>query len=220
MKGSTNESVGENFQKDLLHTARNKTLDVILETSKLIKPGMSENEAKLLIKNALAQVGAPKSWHPPKVRFGENTLLSFSETGKEDVILANNDIYFFDLGSIFDGHEGDVGRPFYVGNDPEMKRCCLDCEKIWNDVRDYWKKTQASGVQLYEFAKKQARSYGWVLSIEKANGHRIADFPHAARIRGNIEEFQQSPTPDRWILEIQIRHPERPFGAFYEDLLT
>ena len=70
------------------------------------------------------------------------------------------------------------------------------------------------------FAQNCAKSYGWILSLEKANGHRISDFPHAARIRGNIEEFDSTPAPDRWILEIQIRHPTRPFGAFYEDLLS
>jgi hypothetical protein len=25
--------------------------------------------------------------------------------------------------------------------------------------------------------------------------------------------------PDRWVLEIAIIHPDRPFGAFYEDPL-
>ena len=28
-----------------------------------------------------------------------------------------------------------------------------------------------------------------------------------------------APTTDLWVLEIQIRHPERQIGAFYEDLL-
>jgi methionyl aminopeptidase len=53
-----------------------------------------------------------------------------------------------------------------------------------------------------------------------ADDHRIADFPHAARTRGSIEGFEQTPAPNRWILEIQIRHPSKTFGAFYEDLLN
>jgi hypothetical protein len=28
-----------------------------------------------------------------------------------------------------------------------------------------------------------------------------------------------APTTDLWVLEIQIRHPERQIGTFYEDLL-
>lgn len=32
----------------------------------------------------------------------------------------NNDIFFLDLGPIFNSHEGDVERPFAIGNDPEI----------------------------------------------------------------------------------------------------
>jgi hypothetical protein len=59
-----------------------------------------------------------------------------------------------------------------------------------------------------------------VLSLKKAAGHRIADFPHTARRRGSIEKLEYIPATNRWILEIQIRHPEKPFGAFFEDLLN
>ncbi|PIS10460.1 MAG: hypothetical protein COT73_09210 [Bdellovibrio sp. CG10_big_fil_rev_8_21_14_0_10_47_8] len=93
-------------------------------------------------------------------------------------------------------------------------------EKIWHEVRDYWSNRGVSGRELYLFAETRAQKYGWILSLQKANGHRIADFPHAARSRGSIEGFEKSPAQNRWILEIQIRHPEKEFGAFYEDLLS
>ena len=77
-----------------------------------------------------------------------------------------------------------------------------------------------TGEELYKFAEECAVARGWRLSLQKANGHRISDFPHVARIRGSIEGFLEKPSANRWILEIQIRHPSKAFGAFYEDLLN
>jgi Xaa-Pro aminopeptidase len=220
MLGITDETVGGEFQDHLLQQARDKTLQVILESAAYVVPGMTESEAKTLIGERQARLGAAKSWHPPQIRFGENTLLPFGEKGQEELRLKEDDIFFFDIGPIFDGHEGDVGRAFVVGQDPEMQKCCRDAEAIWQEVRDHWKTQHKSGPELYQFARTRAKLRGWVLTAEKANGHRIADFPHAARSRGSIEEFDRNPAPNRWILEIQIRHSVRAFGAFYEDLLN
>lgn len=213
------ESVGQQFQNDLLKSARDKSLAVIIEASNIIKPGMSENEAKKLVQDIQARMGAPKSWHPPQIRFGENTLLPFGQKGIENPVLKENDIYFLDIGPIFDGHEGDVGRPFFVGNNTEMAKCCRDAALIWQAVRNHWINTNENGKELYQFARNCAQNHGWQLSLDEANGHRISDFPHAARMRGTIEGFEQKPSANRWILEIQIKHPTKAFGAFYEDLL-
>lgn len=215
-----NETVGEKFSEKLLQEARDKTLEVIEEAAKLTKPGMSEREAKALIKKIQAEKGCPKFWHPPQIRFGENTLEAFSRPGGGDGVLKENDIFFFDLGPLFEDHEGDVGRSYAVGNDPEMKKCAKDCEEIFFEVRDEWRKTGISGKELYEFAERCAERRGWILTTHGANGHRVADFPHTARKRGAIAKLDNSPAANRWILEIQIRHPKRLFGAFYEDLLN
>lgn len=219
MSGNKSESVGDEFRNDLLKLARDKSLAVIMEASAYIKVGMTEFEARNLVRDIQTQMGAPKSWHPSQIRFGENTLLPFGQQGKENPILKEDDIYFLDIGPIFNGHEGDVGRPFVVGNDIEMKRCCSDASLIWHEVRNHWASTNASGKELYQVARTSAESRGWLISLQEANGHRISDFPHAARFRGSVEGFEQKPASDRWILEIQIRHPTKPYGAFYEDLL-
>jgi Xaa-Pro aminopeptidase len=219
MSGSAVETVGDQFQDDLLKVARDKSLAVIEEASLHIKSGMSESQAKKLIQDIQNQMGAPSSWHPPQIRFGENTLLPFGQAGKENLILKENDIYFLDIGPIFNGHEGDIGRPFVVGSDFEMEKCCRAASLIWHEVRNHWVSTNASGKELYEFARTSAESHGWLISLREANGHRISDFPHAVRIRGSIEGFEQKPAPNRWILEIQIRHVTKIYGAFYEDLL-
>jgi hypothetical protein len=50
-------------------------------------------------------------------------------------------------------------------------------------------------------------------------GHRLADFPHPAIHKGTLATTNYTPKTDLWVLEVQIRHPTRPFGAFFEDLL-
>lgn len=220
MDGIAKETVGENFRADLLLKARDLTLRVIEEAAARIKPGTSEKEGKKIVAEVQKELGSPKSWHPPQIRFGENTILPFNGVGAENVVLQEDDIFFLDLGPVFEDHEGDVGRSFSLGKNPDYERCCKDAEEIWHKVADRWSSTQATGPELYEYAAKLALERGWVLSLQKANGHRVADFPHAARARGSVEKFPGHPAPQRWILEIQIRHPSMKFGAFYEDILN
>jgi hypothetical protein len=59
---------------------------------------------------------------------------------------------------------------------------------------------------------------GWTLNLD-IKGHRVSDFPHAIYRGGDLGDLDQYPNGGLWILEIQIAHMERPFGAFYEDLL-
>lgn len=214
------ETVGEQFSPDLLRFARDKTLEVIERAAKEMKPGMSEREAKKIIQNLQKELGAPRAWHAPQIRFGENTVLSFGGTSRTGPLLKENDIFFFDLGPIFENHEGDVGRTFSIGNDPEMIKCAKDVEQIWIEVRDHWYRTHVSGRELYAFAAQCAEARGWQLILKGASGHRVSDFPHIAKNRGVMGRFKEKPTENRWILEIQIRHPVRNFGAFYEDLLN
>ncbi len=214
------ETVGENFSNDLLRFARDKTLEVIERAAKLMKPGMTEQEARKIIQNLQREVGSPKSWHAPQVRFGENTILSFGGTARSGPLLKENDIFFFDLGPIFENHEGDVGRTFAIGSDKEMIKCAHDVEQIWIETRDHWYRTHVSGKDLYAFAAQSAESRGWQLILKGASGHRVSDFPHIAKRRGVMGRFKEKPIENRWILEIQIRHPTRNFGAFYEDLLN
>ena len=213
------ESVGSFFSASTIALARDLTLKVIERASQSIKPGWSEEDARFLIQDLLRSSGFEKSWHAPQIRFGVNTRCAFGETGVKEVLLGENDIFFLDLGPIFQRHEGDVGRTFTVGNDPEMIQASRDAGEIWHQVRNRWFESKASGAELYSYAKILAVERGWELSLKEANGHRIADFPHAVKQRGTIEELMFSPAPSRWILEIQINHPTRSFGAFFEDLL-
>ena len=214
------EQVGAGFSSDKVRRARDLTLEVIERLRALIHPGMIESEAKTLLKSIVAELGCEAMWHAPQIRFGANTRLPFGKPGVIDVPLQSNDLYFLDFGLVAEGHEGDVGRTYAIGNDPDMIRIAQDAQDIWWEIRNAWHAQALSGVETYKRAREAAALRGWVLNLEEANGHRIGDFPHVRQYEGSVEGCVHALGEDRWILEVQLLHPTRPFGAFYEDLLA
>ena len=180
---------------------------------------MTETDARVLLNDTLKKLGYEKIWHPPQIRFGANTVQPFGKPSDKEVVLQENDLFFLDIGPVFNGYEGDAGETFAVGDDEDLKRLATDAKAVFNDVKDFWKASGVSGRSLYTFAKDAASKRGWRLSLDGASGHRVSDFPHAIHHRGKLRTFELQPTPNRWILEIHLFHPTRKYGAFYEDLL-
>jgi len=214
------ENVGESYQDDLIEKARAKTWDLVFALAKEVRPGHTEADLEEISKKLFAEFGVEKKWHPSKLRIGVNTLKSFREISEPDVVLKENDLFFIDIGPVFYGHEGDCGKTFVLGNNPEHGAIIKASEDIHNEVKVCWKETGKTGTELYEFAQGCAKKRGYIMTLQGANGHRIGDFPHAIHHKGNLIHFDKKPAANRWILEIQIRHPEKPFGAFYEDMLS
>ena len=75
-----------------------------------------------------------------------------------------------------------------------------------------------TGKELYDFAGKKSVELGWVLNLS-LTGHRLSDFPHRAYYDGTLATVSVRPSPNLWILEVEIRHPTKPFDGFFEDLL-
>jgi hypothetical protein len=213
------QRVGENFVLDSMMYARDRTWDVVNQLSSLVRPGMLESEAAAECKRLMTALGMERIWHPSLVRFGANTLKTFKERSEGDPRLADNDIFFIDLGIVWKGHEGDAGATFVVGDDPEMIGCAVAAQRLFDDVEAYWRKTGTTGIALYEHAEHRANEMGWRLNLD-IKGHRVSDFPHAVYKAGKLGDFAACPDVGLWILEIQIAHPTRPCGAFYEDLLV
>ncbi|MDR9754337.1 M24 family metallopeptidase [Pseudomonas sp. SZMC_28357] len=213
------EAVGLAYSlKGMLH-AKQKTWEAIEEMARRIHPGMRESEALAMSLEVLNELGMDRIWHPSKIRFGANTLKTFKQPSDGDPLLADNDIFFIDLGVVWNLHEGDTGATFTVGNDPQMQACALAAKTLFERVQAHWRHHQVAGRELYRYAEEQARAMGWRLNLE-IRGHRVSDFPHAIYRAGDLGSFEQCPNVGLWILEIQIAHPTRPFGAFYEDLLA
>jgi len=212
------EATGENFSVEKLLDVRARTRKAIHVIAKQIRPGMSEDEAKDIAKSTLTEMGMRRGWHHIIVRCGPNTTKDFMERSEPGVVLGENDIFFVDIGPIYEDTEGDGGDTFVLGTDPEHARAKRDVREIWEKTREYWFDSGVSGQALYDFAIATTEELGWKLNLD-LSGHRLSDFPHSAHYDGSIADVPFELHPDRWVLEIAIIHPEKTFGAFYEDLL-
>ncbi len=213
------ERVGERFSLDGMIRARDLTAEAVRRIGARIGPGMNEAEADTLAQEVLVGMGMERLWHKNVIRFGEGTLDTFHAPIVPERVLKADDIFYVDLGAVWDGHEGDAGDTFAVGSDAEMAACAAAARALWSDVAAHWREQRVSGKALYDYALARAAQMGWRLNWE-VRGHRLSDFPHAIYKAGKLGELAGCPTAALWVLEIQIAHPSRPFGAFYEDLLA
>lgn len=212
------EAVGEAFSLPAMWRARDLTFEAVRRIAAQIGPGVTEGRGNAIAQEVLESMGMDRLWHKNVVRFGPGTTDTFFADFVPERVLADNDIFFVDLGAVWDGHEGDAGDTFVVGDDPEMHACAAAARQLWAEVADRWRGGAVSGEALYRFASDRAQAMGWTLNWE-VKGHRVSDFPHAIYTAGPLGDFDGEPVSGLWILEIQIAHPTRPIGAFYEDLL-
>lgn len=217
MPVTTAENVGTQYSLERMLDARERSWVALRDIASRILPGMTEMEAASLAQDRLDAAGMQRIWHPSIIRFGANTLKTFRERSAPDTVLGGDDIYFIDLGPVFDGHEGDVGDTFVVGGDATMHACAKAARDLFTLTAAQWREG-ITGVDLYAYADAQATAMGWRLNHE-TKGHRVGDYPHAVHKAGSLGQFDAKPVPGLWILEIQIAHPTLPIGAFFEDLL-
>jgi len=212
------EKVGTAFAPDRMFAVRDMTRAAIHEIAAQCKPGMVEEDAVEMAKDILAGHGMLRGWHDVYVRFGSNTTKTFGAPSEPGIVLGADDIFLIDIGPVFEKWEGDGGDTFVTGKDAEMARCAEDARTLFHLVRKKWREEGATGKVLYDFATEEAQRLGWELNLD-LSGHRLSDFPHAAIYDGPMATIDFTPAPLLWVLEIHIRHPGKPFGAFYEDML-
>lgn len=212
------QSFGDQFElRKLLH-ARQIAREITYELSSMIRPGMTEEEAYSLYKDLCVKFGVEKQWHPPKLRFGPNTLCNFRDVSAP-YELSDEDIFFIDIGPVIDGHEADYGETFSIGNEFGLKNIALRSKTVFDEVKKFWLENKINGEELYDFAKSRADHYGFILNMG-SDGHRIGDFPHHIHFKGGLPESEEVIIPNAWILEIHLYSRDKKYGAFFEDILT
>jgi Metallopeptidase family M24 len=212
------ERVGVDFSAATMLSVRERTRAAIHAIAAQCKPGMVEEAAVEMAKGVLKQADMQRGWHDVYVRFGSNTTKTFGEASDPGVVLGDDDIFLIDIGPVWEKWEGDGGDTFVTGGDAGMARCKRDAKALFHLVRAKWRDEKVTGEALYEFAEQQANALGWALNLD-LSGHRISNFPHAAIYEGPLAEIPFHPAPLLWVLEIHIRHPQKPYGAFFEDML-
>lgn len=212
------EATGKKFQVKPFLEMRQRTRRAVNDIAARVKVGMVEEDARSMARDLLAERGMNKGWHHIIVRFGSNTTKDFMEPSEKGIVLGAEDIFFVDIGPVHGDHEGDGGDTFVFGSDPDHQRAKSDVKVIWDDVRDVWFREKLTGRKLYDYAEKASADRGWRLNRD-LSGHRLSDFPHSAHYDGAMAAVDFRPSPLLWVLEIAIIHPERKFGAFYEDTL-
>jgi methionyl aminopeptidase len=213
------ERVGPHYDKAQMLEARRRTWQAIGKIAAGIRPGMRESEGIELARAVLKDLGLLRGWHGVYLRFGANTVLTYwNKEPPPDVVLRDNDIFYIDIGPVWEKWEGDGGDTFVVGDDPEMQRARVAVRQVFDRVHEKWRSESLSGAALYQYAAEVAAALGFELA-PRVDGHRLGDFPHKAFHEGTLAAASFAPASDLWVLEIQIRHRTLPIGAFYEDLL-
>ncbi len=211
-------NVGKSFNLDLFLKARELTIKAVHSVKEQVFIGMSEDEGHDLIDKTLDRLGASKKWHPNKFRIGQNTTKSFRERSEPNIKLQENDIYFIDIGPVWDGHEGDYGETFVTGSNNEFELIRNASKDVFTQTARVWKEQGLSGADLYDFAEDYALSLGYKLN-KAMKGHRLGDFPHHLFYKGGMVELSDSPCENLWVLEIHLLSLDEDCGAFYEDIL-
>lgn len=212
------QSFGDQFDLNKLLHARDVAREITYELSSMLRPGMTEDEAHKLYKELCLKYPVEKQWHPPKIRFGPNSICNFKDVSVP-YTLQDEDIFFIDIGPVIDGHEADYGETFAIGNQHLHKNIALRSKTVFDEVRSYWMENKTTGEKLYEFAKQRAEHYGYILNMG-SDGHRIGDFPHHIHFKGALPETEEVIIPNAWILEIHLYSKDKKIGAFFEDILT
>ena len=207
------------FRLELQETAQTRAWETLALAAAMIEPGMNDLDGKAIVDQAIMDSGAERLWHASQVRFGTNTLLPFGEAPAMPHILEPNDIFFLDIGPCYDGHEGDVGSGFTLGQVPAYQNLIDDSKAVFAAVKAHWAEAGANGRDLYNFALAEAARRGRTLALEGASGHRIGAFPHRVHHSGKLKAFGKTPSPACWILEIHVVDHALKAGAFYEDML-
>lgn len=216
--GHPEERNGANYDVAQMMEARRRTRQAIHLIADQVRPGMVEEDACAMAREILKGEELLRGWHGVFVRFGMNTVKFYGQSSEPGLRLGDDDIFIVDIGPVWRKWEADAGDTFVVGHDPDMLRAKQDVRTLFDIVSKKWREERATGVALYEFAETEARRMGWKLNLD-LGGHRLSDFPHSLIHKGELKDVQFTPSENLWVLEMHIRHPVRPFGAFFEDLL-
>lgn len=229
----TNIALTEMSRQQILLDAQQKARDLLslIEKNQLLRIGVDEHEiSEQIFELAKKEFGVTKHWHKRIVRTGPNSVLPY-KANPQNRTVEGNDLVYVDLGPVFEEFEGDIGKTYLLGKDPDKQRLVDDLERIFNTGKvHYLSKPEQTGAQLYDFIIGLCEDAGWNYGNHYA-GHIVGEFSHI-HIYGDGEEHRIWPKnnmpmnepskdgkPRYWILEIHLVDKAGQYGGFFEDIL-
>lgn len=212
--------------------ARAAALFRAVEEAGVIAPGVLDSEATAAVVDLAAQrFGVTRHWHKRIIRSGPNTLQPYQEN-PPDRAMTEDDIVFADFGPVFDDWEGDFGRTWVIGNDPEKLRLRDDLAVVFEaGKRSFASHPDITCAELYAEVVRLANERGWEYGNYHC-GHVVGEFPHE-NLDGERSESMITPANTKpmrrtdpsgrvghWILEVHLVDRAREIGGFYEELLS
>ena len=168
-----------------------------------MEAGMGEEEGLYILAELFKKNGIEKKWRPSKFRVGKNTLKSFREKSDPGVKLQKEDIYFIDIAPVVNGQEACYGQTFTVGQNPDFAHAQKTSKNIFDQLNELWKEKGLSKEELCLEGKKLAEGQGYLLNQKSEE---------------TSDELKPKPIKDL-VMEVHLLHKEKPFGAFFEDIL-
>jgi proline racemase len=96
----------------------------------------------------IVDTGAPSRYIQRDITGEDGWTARQSRRSDGDPQLKDDDIFFVDLGVVWDQHEGDAGATFVVGNDAQMKACADAAKTVFDEVeRRAWVREHADNIR-------------------------------------------------------------------------
>ena len=97
------EAVGPSYSIAGMQHAATQTMLAVQQIAAQLRPGMSAAQAQDIANATMQAMGAERTWHPHLVRIGSDTQKIYSEQDDTSLVLGEEDIFFIDLGLVFNG---------------------------------------------------------------------------------------------------------------------
>lgn len=226
MQSPAVEAFGQEQLVENTRRAQAVTERILADIAAGLVPGVTESQLFARAEDVFQSYEAVKRWHVPFIRIGDHTAQSIYIGTRPDPenVLREEDIAFIDIGPVIevDGQEieGDLGRTYVLGENPLYLELKTQAKHLFAAGVTFWRAHQPSGVALYQHLDQLTQTAGFAWNLPEA-GHLIGSFPHSKNNPwpNGLINYPHTPQTGLWILEVQIKHPELPYGAFYEDLL-
>src|SRR5262245_60779333 len=101
------ERLGERHDHATLLEARRRAIAAVRDLARQVLPGMTEEEGLGAARRALRAQGFIDDWVAPYLRFGTNTLKKYAEPSEPGIVLREDDVWYVDVGPLWDNHECD-----------------------------------------------------------------------------------------------------------------